>query len=239
VQVQGAALLHVTWYYIDLPQITSCRRPLRLRTNHGPPGNQSKPLAERLIGHLPLMGRNRTRLGSRCAVLSASWLRLAFAFCSLNESAGSRAKLWRVLRLKTTPLNANAKRIRFRGKRSVDLVGGSSPLLCAPARRPAHLLGYLASPRLAACRLGTYSASTWHLLGTSLALAWHLLRGTTSSLRAPTSLLISGLACISQLPALVLVRLLGAPPTGAPTQRMHLLLGAPTQRVERTYTYYI
>jgi hypothetical protein len=34
----------------------------------------------------------------------------------------------------------------------------------------------------------------------------------------------------------VLVRLLGAPPTptGAPTQRMHLILGAPTQRVERT-----
>jgi hypothetical protein len=52
-------------------------------------------------------------------------------------------------------------------------------------------------------------------------------------------LLLSGLACIPQLPALVLVRLLGAPPTptptGAPTQRMHLLLGAPTQRVERTF----
>ena len=74
----------------------------------------------------------------------------------------------------------------------------------------------LASPRLAAFRLGTYSASAWHLPGTCLVLAWHLLRGTTtSSLRGPTGLLISGLACIPQLPALVLVRLL----------RMHLLLG--------------
>jgi hypothetical protein len=36
--------------------------------------------------------------------------------------------------------------------RSADLVKGlSSPLLCAPARRPAHLLGCLTSPRLAAC----------------------------------------------------------------------------------------
>ena len=50
--------------------------------------------------------------------------------------------------------------------RSADLVKGlSSPLLCAPAWRPAHLLGYLASPRLAACRLSTYSASAWHLPG--------------------------------------------------------------------------
>jgi hypothetical protein len=38
------------------------------------------------------------------------------------------------------------------GSRSADLVTGlSSPLLCAPARRPAHLLGCSASPRLAAC----------------------------------------------------------------------------------------
>jgi hypothetical protein len=33
---------------------------------------------------------------------------------------------------------------------------------------------------------------------------------------------------------MVLVRLPGAPPTGEPTHRLHLLLGAPTQRVERT-----
>jgi hypothetical protein len=70
---------------------------------------------------------------------------------------------------------------RKRPVRSVGLVKGlSSPLLCAPAWRPAHLLGYLASPRLD-CP-GTFSAPAWHLLGICLASAWHLLRGTTGSL---------------------------------------------------------
>jgi hypothetical protein len=47
-----------------------------------------------------------------------------------------------------------------------------------------------------------------------LVLAWYLLGicfGTPLLLWDPTSLLLSGLACIPQLPALVLVRLLGAP----------------------------
>jgi hypothetical protein len=118
------------------------------------------------------------------------------------------------------------------GSRSADLDKGlPSPLLCAPARWPAHLLGCsarLASPRLDACRLSTcaparHMLGIWHLPGTS---CWHL-RGIAcfgvplARCGAPTPplaccYLLSGLACISQLHALVLVRLLGAPPTGAP-----------------------
>jgi hypothetical protein len=74
----------------------------------------------------------------------------------------------------------------------------------------------------AACCLSTCLAPAWHLPGTYLALARHLLRGTTSSLP-------SGLACVPQLPALVLVRLLGAPPTGgthSASQTLLLLLTA-------------
>jgi hypothetical protein len=68
------------------------------------------------------------------------------------------------------PLNASRERFSLTGSRSVDLIKGlSSPLLCAPARRPAHLLGYLASPRLGC------SAPAWHLPGTCLAPTWHLL----------------------------------------------------------------
>ena len=124
--------------------------------------------------------------------------------------------------------------VRFRSKfyfnqnsnvnsaRSVDLVKGmSSPLLCAVRAR----LAVRASPPatwhrlvLAACRLGTCSSPGWHLPGTYLALAWHLLRGTTSSL-------LFGLACIPQLPAPVLVCLLGASPTGGThsASQTHLL----------------
>jgi hypothetical protein len=47
---------------------------------------------------------------------------------------------------------------------------------------------------------------------------WGAYSGVPLLLWDPTSLLLSGLAYIPQLPALVLVRLLGAPPTGAPTQ---------------------
>jgi hypothetical protein len=68
------------------------------------------------------------------------------------------------------------------GSRSVNLVEGPpSPLLCAPARRPARLLGYLASPRLlsasAACCLGC------------------LLRGATCS--RPLGLACTPAACTS------------------------------------------
>ena len=52
----------------------------------------------------------------------------------------------------SNPLEVKRKRFSPVGSRSVDLVTGlSSPLLCAPARRPAHLLGCSTSPRLAAC----------------------------------------------------------------------------------------
>jgi hypothetical protein len=76
-----------------------------------------------------------------------------------------------------SPLNANRERFSLMGSRSVDLVKGlSSPLLCAPARRPAHLLGCsagLASPQLLAqlLRRGTTRPrlcsypSCLHLLG--------------------------------------------------------------------------
>jgi hypothetical protein len=74
-----------------------------------------------------------------------------------------------------------------------------------------------ASPRLlgiASSRLLAASVPTRHLLGTCLALAWYLLDicfGAPLLLWDPTSLLLSaGLACIPQLP-LVLVRLLGEP----------------------------
>jgi hypothetical protein len=79
------------------------------------------------------------------------------------------------------------------GSRSADLVTGlSSPLLCAPARRPAHLLGCSASPRLAACLAACVGAP------------------------------LDSLPCAPHLPAPpVPVCLLGAPPTkclpGAPT----------------------
>jgi hypothetical protein len=117
------------------------------------------------------------------------------------------------------PLNASRERCSLMGSRSVDLVKGlSSPLLCAPARRPAHLLATWHRLVSAACCLSTCSAPAWHLPGTYLAFAWHLLRGTTSSLP-------SGLACVPQLPALVLVRPLGAPPTGGThsASQTHLL----------------
>jgi hypothetical protein len=79
------------------------------------------------------------------------------------------------------------------GSRSVDLAEElPSPLMCAPARRPAHLLGYLASPRLG-CLLPRLPASGHHLLAGHLA---------------------SPVSCVPQLHALVLVRLFGAPPTG-------------------------
>jgi hypothetical protein len=43
--------------------------------------------------------------------------------------------------------------------RSANPVKGlSSPLLCAPARRPAHLLGCSTSPRLAACLAACFGA---------------------------------------------------------------------------------
>jgi hypothetical protein len=65
------------------------------------------------------------------------------------------------------PLNANRERFSLMGSRSADLVEGlPSPLLCAPARRPAHLLGYLASPRLG-CLLPRLPASGHHLLATT------------------------------------------------------------------------
>jgi hypothetical protein len=52
---------------------------------------------------------------------------------------------------KNYPLKIYARR-NYIITKSVDLVRGlSSPLLCAPARRPAHLLGCSASPRLDAC----------------------------------------------------------------------------------------
>ena len=87
-----------------------------------------------------------------------------------------------------SPLNANRERFSLMGSRSVDLDKGlSSPLLCVPARRPAHLLGcsaFLASPQL---------------------LLSCLRRGTTRPR------LCTPVACTSQ----VLVCLLGtAPPTG-------------------------
>jgi hypothetical protein len=53
---------------------------------------------------------------------------------------------------KSIPCLRPAVRRIYLVPRSVDLAGGlSSPLLCAPARRPAHLLGCSASPRLVAC----------------------------------------------------------------------------------------
>jgi hypothetical protein len=134
-----------------------------------------------------------------------------------------------------SPLNANRERFSLMGSRSADLVKGlSSPLLCAPAWRPAHLLDYLASPRLGCL-------PPRHLLGTCLALAWHLL-GTCL---APASGHHSLARCHLALPmytsclrwcSLVLVRLLGctsywgthsanAPPTGGThsASQMHLL----------------
>jgi hypothetical protein len=60
---------------------------------------------------------------------------------------------------RSTPLEVNRKRFPPVGSRSVDLVAGlSSPLLCAPAWRPAHLLGCSTLPRPAAC-LAAASAS--------------------------------------------------------------------------------
>jgi hypothetical protein len=65
----------------------------------------------------------------------------------------TRRGLKSVLEVGTSdPLEVKRKRFSPVGPRSVDLVTGlSSPLLCAPARRPAHLLGCSASPRRAAC----------------------------------------------------------------------------------------
>jgi hypothetical protein len=103
------------------------------------------------------------------------------------------------------------------GSRSVDLDKGLSSLLLSPVRARASL-GFsacLASPQLLVA-----SASARHLLGICLAPPWHLhgicFGAPLARCGPPTSSLLSGFACISQLPALVMVRLLGAPPTGAP-----------------------
>jgi hypothetical protein len=54
------------------------------------------------------------------------------------------------------PLEVNRKRFPPVGSRSADLVAGlSSPLLCAPAWWPAHLLGCSTWPRPAACLAAT------------------------------------------------------------------------------------
>jgi hypothetical protein len=125
--------------------------------------------------------------------------------------------------------------------------GGRDPLISPGALRRPPSVRARSAARASPRPLGIASSgclSPRHLLGIYLASAWHLL-GTCLASASGHHQLAAGppLACcylaglawrIPQLPALVLVRLLGAPPTGAPTQRMHLLLGAPTQRVERT-----
>ena len=112
--------------------------------------------------------------------------------------------------------------------RSANLVKGlSSPLLCAPACRPAHLLGCSASPRLAACLA---ACSARHRL---VWLPSCLLRGTTrlrlAAARGTTRLLspapesLRHWACTPSAAPPVPVCLLGAPPTGG----THLESNAP------------
>jgi hypothetical protein len=71
----------------------------------------------------------------------------------LRQSKSLAETASRTYPLKTTV----SRRIRFRGSRSVDLVKGLSlPLLCAPAWRPAHLLGCLLLAWAAWLRLGCW-----------------------------------------------------------------------------------
>jgi hypothetical protein len=156
-------------------------------------------------------------LRSRRAVLCASLLRLAFAkesyWLSLDWRSILKTELFSNRRFCWVPIEVEhrspeLKRLRRkRPGRSADLVKGlCSPLLCAPAGRLP-----LAGPRnssatwhrlvSAACCLGTCSAPARHLLGTCFG-------APLARWPAP------GLACVPQLHALVLVRLLGAPPTG-------------------------
>jgi hypothetical protein len=127
---------------------------------------------------------------------------------SLDLRSIGKTKLFSSRRFRWVPIEVELRspeRKRERPVRPADLVKGlSSPFLCAPAWRPAHLLGYLASPRL--------GLLPRHLLGTCLAPAsgYHWLADRLALPVYPSCMHWCWCACSG-----------------------HLLLGAPTQQVKR------
>jgi hypothetical protein len=126
------------------------------------------------LGLPPAYGKEQNAgLRSRRAVLLARWLRPALAkgsyWLSLDLAANLLSRRFRWIPKIEVELRSPELK-RERPVRSVDLVEGpSSPLLCAPAWRPARLLGYLASPRLG-CLLTRLPASGHHWLAGHMAL---------------------------------------------------------------------
>ena len=135
----------------DRPRITRCST-LRGRSA-GIPGNQRCDPLRSTTGYLPLMGDTA---GGFIGPTSCS--------CSLIEK-DKRYRFYDSTKTRRGSLFEGGPLSSFQDSfekvpstqtqtplRSVDLVKGlSSPLLCAPAWRPAHLLGCSTSPRLAAC----------------------------------------------------------------------------------------
>jgi hypothetical protein len=116
------------------------------------------------------------------------------------------------------PPEGKRERFSSRGLRSVNPVTGlSSPLLCAPACRPAHLLDCSASPRLAACPAAR--SARCRLVWLPSCLLWGTTRLRLAAARGTTRLLspapesLRHWACTPSAAPPVPVCLLGAPPT--------------------------
>jgi hypothetical protein len=98
------------------------------------------------------------RLWERTGELSEARLLYSCAYTKSAPSLDLSILLEILLRLSISPKRSTVRR-NFLIPKSVDLVRGlSSPLLCAPARRPAHLLGCSTSPRLTACPAACFGA---------------------------------------------------------------------------------
>jgi hypothetical protein len=110
------------------------------------PGSRAPSTRGSASDPLPLMGVQRAAVRGPRAVSCC----FTSAICFSCEATKARA-----FGRSVEPIPwSEVKRKRFSpvGSRSVGLAAGlSSPLLCAPAWRRAHLLGCSTSPRLAAC----------------------------------------------------------------------------------------
>jgi hypothetical protein len=161
---------------------TALRQILSLLTfillNRGSPGNQIKPLGSACKATSRLCGKKQsTGLKGPRTVLLASLLRPARLLerspvdrqTSVDWLCKLESKKLDRLASKNYPLNSTAKRFRFRGSRSVDLVG---PLRSSPLRPSC------ARPLGGPC----ISSATWHRLVSAACCLGCLLRGTTCSL---------------------------------------------------------
>jgi hypothetical protein len=111
----------------------------------GNPENQVRTTRGRFRSTSRVWGVNRQAYGA--------WLLFSSAYILKDRhSRLCQTSLAFYLRLKSRSPKRSTARRNYPISKSVDLARGlSSPLLCAPACRPAHLLVCSASPHLAAC----------------------------------------------------------------------------------------